>query len=393
MEVRVLRHNFLPSLYRQTTEKIPLTRLRREIDLTMKKVLQTEIPISLEAKELFDQCMAHLLPFLKTNQYNLDCSEPPIYAGDVTPWTPYKKNCPCYLIQMKVGKLRGTYVEPGYVVFPLSVKTDKKVVKVYKLDLRSDDKNHLSPKKMYKAVLYVFDAAIMKLKKSLAKSRSTLTTASTTATVKSRTVATEKPAIIPNVRIRFNGQDLCLVMSLPGGHEVELIPTITFSPEGPFLVAKPYEHDENPSSDMLWRLNYSPNEEHILNAVTNGDREQRINAAKILTFMCQKEWKLNHVTAYQVKNILMHEINYQIDHTPRWQRLTPEECMHLILLKMLEFTRDKFLPHFFEEDLNLWGHLSEKQFRFMRNELEQLTRDDDEMLKVITRIRVDKIDY
>nr|XP_022295828.1 uncharacterized protein LOC111105745 [Crassostrea virginica]XP_022295829.1 uncharacterized protein LOC111105745 [Crassostrea virginica] len=171
MEVRVLRHNFLPSLYRQTTEKLPLTRLRREIDLTMKKVLQTEIPVSRETRELFDQCMAHLLPLMKTNQYNLDCSEPPLYAGDVTPWTPYKKESPCYLIQMKVGKLHGLYVEPGYVVFPLSVKTDKKVVKVYKLDLRSDDNHHLSPRKMYKAVYLVFEAAIAKLKKALSKSR------------------------------------------------------------------------------------------------------------------------------------------------------------------------------------------------------------------------------
>ncbi|XP_061186616.1 uncharacterized protein LOC133194726 [Saccostrea echinata] len=393
MEVRILRHNYLPSLYRQTTEKLPLTRLRREIDLTMKKVLQTEIPVSPVAKELFDQCMSHLLQYLKTNQYNLDCSEPPVYAGDVTPWTPYKKECPCYLIQMKVGKLGGTYVEPGYVVFPLSVKKDKKVIKVYKLDLRSDDKQHLSPKKMYKAVFLVFEAAIVKLKKSLAKSRSTLTTASYQSTETTKVTKTDKPAIVPNIYLKTRDKDLCLVMSLPGGNEVELIPTITVSPDGPFIVAKPFEHDENPASDMLWRTNFSPNEEHILNAVTNGDREQRINAAKILTFMCQKEWKLNHVTAYQVKNILMHEIDFQIDHSPRWQRFTPEECMHLILLKMLEFSRERFLPHFFEEDLNLWGHLTDRQFRFMCNELEQLTRDDDEMLKVISRIRVDKIDY
>lgn len=393
MDVRILRHNYLPSLYRQTTEKLPLTRLRREIDLTMKKVLQTEIAVSSESKELFDQCMSNLLPHLKTNKYNLDCSEPPLFAGDVTPWTPYKKQNPCYLIQMRVGKLDGTYVQPGYVVFPMSIKTDKKVVKVYKLDLRSEDRQHLSPKKMYKAVFLVFEAAIHKLKKSMTKRKNTLTTVSDSARESTTLTISDRPVIVPNLCLTTRNDDLCLIMSLPGGHEVELIPTITVSPDGPFIVAKPFEHDENPASDILWRLNYSPNEEHIMNAVTNGDREQRINAAKILTFMCKKEWKLNHVTEYEVKNILMHEIDFQIDHSPRWQRFTPEECMHLILLKMLEFTRERCLPYFFEEDRNLWDHLTERQFRFMRNQLEQLTRDDDEMLKVISRIRVDKIDY
>lgn len=106
---------------------------------------------------------------------------------------------------MKVGKLWGMYVEFGYVVFLLLVKMDKKVVKVYKLDLWLDDKNYFSLKKMYKVVFYVFDVVIMKLKKFFVKSRSILIIVSIMVMVKFRIVVIDKLVIILNVCIWFNG--------------------------------------------------------------------------------------------------------------------------------------------------------------------------------------------
>lgn len=97
------------------------------------------------------------------------------------------------------------YVEFGYVVFLLLVKMDKKVVKVYKLDLWLDDKNYLSLKKMYKVVFYVFDVVIMKLKKFFVKSRSILIIVSIMVMVKFRIVVIDKLVIILNVCIWFNG--------------------------------------------------------------------------------------------------------------------------------------------------------------------------------------------
>lgn len=97
------------------------------------------------------------------------------------------------------------YVEFGYVVFLLLVKMDKKVVKVYKLDLWLDDKDYLSLKKMYKVVFYVFDVVIMKLKKFFVKSRSILIIVSIMVMVKFRIVVIDKLVIILNVCIWFNG--------------------------------------------------------------------------------------------------------------------------------------------------------------------------------------------
>lgn len=96
------------------------------------------------------------------------------------------------------------YVEFGYVVFLLLVKMDKKVVKVYKLDLWLDDKDYLSFKKMYKVVFYVFDVVIMKLKKFFVKSRSILIIVSIMVMVKFRIVVIDKLVIILNVCIWFN---------------------------------------------------------------------------------------------------------------------------------------------------------------------------------------------
>lgn len=97
------------------------------------------------------------------------------------------------------------YLEFGYVVFLLLVKMDKKVVKVYKLDLWLDDKNYLSLKKMYKVVFYVFDVVIIKLKKFFVKSRSILIIVSIMVMVKFRIVVIDKLVIILNVCIWFNG--------------------------------------------------------------------------------------------------------------------------------------------------------------------------------------------
>lgn len=96
-------------------------------------------------------------------------------------------------------------MEFGYVVFLLLVKMDKKVVKVYKLDLWLDDKNYFSLKKMYKVVFYVFDVVIMKLKKFFVKSRSILIIVSIMVMVKFRIVVIDKLVIILNVCIWFNG--------------------------------------------------------------------------------------------------------------------------------------------------------------------------------------------
>lgn len=96
-------------------------------------------------------------------------------------------------------------MEFGYVVFLLLVKMDKKVVKVYKLDLWLDDKNYLSLKKMYKVVFYVFDVVIIKLKKFFVKSRSILIIVSIMVMVKFRIVVIDKLVIILNVCIWFNG--------------------------------------------------------------------------------------------------------------------------------------------------------------------------------------------
>ena len=120
MEVRILRHNYLPSLYRQSTEKLPSTKLRREMSATLTKVLSEESMPSEHARQQFRDCMENLFQFTsKKNPFGIECTEHPIYAGDVTPWAPYDKTIPCYLFPMSLGKLTAEFLEPGYFIIPL----------------------------------------------------------------------------------------------------------------------------------------------------------------------------------------------------------------------------------------------------------------------------------
>ncbi|XP_069141450.1 uncharacterized protein [Argopecten irradians] len=566
------KHGYLPSLYRQATQQLPSSKLRDEIDSTMVKVQEEYQAPPASTKDAFSACFKHIIPHIKNNQFGLELKDMPIYAGDISAWKPYKPECPCYLLTMKVGKITGKELEPGYVVFPMPKMTPKSI-KVYNLDVRSEDKQHLCPKKMYLALFQVLETGLDKLRTIVEKekmrsrlsrrsdatirpdasptrrteskrsrkksdasaaykssdddpdnqrkeipSRSSVRTnisrqksersasrlsnmtnqTATTTTIdappngnangassdptkgilpqltsesihraenmrtrkrsdasfvsdKSRPMSdltllqvpfslesrssrrtsttselrrppsevtvilvpqpTEekkpepaaKPPIdkpkrqpkpleiieVPDISLIEEEDNRFLLMTMKNGNEIELIPTITASNGGgPFFVAKPHENDENGNSDIRWRISFAPNEEVILKAITSGDKNQRLMAAKLVSNMCQKEWKLRSITPYHIKTVLLHDIDFQVDNTPRWQRFSIDECVRNILLRLLSFIRSKNLPHFFENEFNLWGHISPQQFSIMKNALERIMRDEREIIRVLKRMRI-----
>ncbi|OWF55824.1 uncharacterized protein LOC110455280 [Mizuhopecten yessoensis] len=567
------KHGYLPSLYRQATQQLPSSKLRDEIDSTMHKVQEEIKAPAASTKEAFSACFKHIIPHIKNNQFGLELKDMPIYAGDISAWKPYKPGCPCYLLTMKVGKISGKELDPGYVVFPMP-KITPKSIKVYNLDVRSEDKQHLCPKKMYLALFQVLETGLDKLRTIVEKeksrsrlsrrsdatirtdaspsrrteskrsrkksdasaaykssdddpenhrkdipsrtsvrtnisrqrsersmSRMSVTTNQTATTVndppngtvnggtngvphgilpqltsesihraeamrtrkrsdasfitdKSRPMSdltllqvpfslesrssrrtsttselrrppsevtvilvpqqpeekkpdpAAKPPIdkpkkqpkpveiieVPDISLIEEEDNRFLLMTLKNGNEIELIPTITASNGGgPLFVAKPHENDENGNSDLRWRISFAPNEEVILKAITSGDKNQRLMAAKLVSNMCQKEWKLRSITPYHIKTVLLHDIDFQVDNTPRWQRFTIDECVRNILLRLLSFIRSKQLPHFFENEFNLWGHISSQQFSIMKNALERIMRDEREIIRVLKRMRIPPI--
>jgi len=376
-KVKLAQHGYLPALYRQTTEALPSTKLREEISRTLRKTIREDIKPALATRQEFLASYIPLMPHLKHNAFGLEVREKPIYAGDIPQWNVYRQEYPSFMLTMKVGKLTGKHLEAGYFYFPMPEKTSKNV-KVYNLDVRSEDKLNLSPKKMYHALYQVLEAGIEKLKQTADQEIKKTGTTS---------------IVIPEVRLIEENNQHYLLYIPPRGGPVEIIPTIAVSNEGPFFVAKPHLIDENPNSDMLWRVCYASNEEAIMKTVASGDKNQRLLAATLISTMCKKEWKLCAITPYHIKNVLLHEIDFQVDNSPRWQRFPLDECVRLLLIRLTECVRSKRLTQFFEEDFNLWSHFSDRQFSMMKSSLERLMRDEKEIIRVLKRMRVEPINF
>ena len=712
MEVESQAHGYLPALYRQVTEKLPSSKLREELSVTLKKVKKEEVCPTPASRDEFDACLIHLMPLIRNNPFGIDIKDKPIYAGDIPLWKPYKADTPTFMLNMKLGKIAGKRLEPGYVMFPMPKNKGRKS-KMMNMDITSDDKQHLCPKKIYHALFYVIENSIDRLKaladKEKSRSRmsrrsessqrankntsptrrqlnnedikesaeegsttpfgvpsvqkvprnddtdastqindtettdtdpqrsenvesrqskitndtvdgrSTQLTNATNArsdaiqsrqsqdtdvnlsevenehgpkskltkqalkhrdenndsrlskstsltqddnrseslqsrttvetylpplhntpktprtnaenqsrsskrsemsqgtsdfdmllsrsskrsdaadsrqsrrtdgSTKSRrkqsgstdyrrlskgldvnlvpipvligigdirpgskgsngtnqehmtvgklrrgstksqkpitdgreasllltvptltdmmvrkrsdagaeTVNTKRDKLIddgviriPDLKLIVENDEHFLLVVMESGRAVEIIPSIAETAAGPFYVAKPHANDENPGSDMRWRISFAPNEESILHTITSGDKNQRLMAAKLVTNLCQNEWKLQPITQYHIKTVLLHEIDFQVDNTPRWQRLSLDECVKLILLRLLHFVTTKSLPHFFEDEFNLWAHLSDRQFRFMKNTLEKMTDDDKNLIGALRRMRVQPV--
>ena len=382
MTVRILRHEYLPSLHRQKTEKLPHTRLRHEINLTMERVRKEDIKPTESVKKQFLLCMNALQSHLKTNPFKLEMKDSPIYAGDIPPWKPFEKQVPAYLVPLKVGKMIGKQLEAGYAVFPMPKEKTEMSVKVYNLELRSEDRTNLCPRKTVFSVYKVFSWAIQKLNRH--------NTSLTTDSVPAGRYSAMNDL---DLKVEFKNDVPHLLLVLSEGQMVEIVPAIAVTKRGPFYVTRPFEHDVNPISDMRWRINYSMNEEAIMRAIATGDKLQRINAAKLLAFICQNEWQLKHITPYHIKTVLLHESDFEIDETPRWQRFAIDDCLKHLIRRLLDYVRRMQLPHFFDEDINLLSHIPLRAFTFMRSALDRLLREDEELARVVERARLQKIVY
>lgn len=380
MTVRILRHEYLPSLHRQKTENPPKTRLRDEINLTLERVLKEDIKPLETTKKQFLLCMNSLHSNLKNNPFKLEMKESPIYVGDIPPWKPLDPLIPSYLIPLKVGKMVGQQLEAGYAVFPMPKEKTEMSIKVYNLNLRSEDFLHLCPRKTVLSVYKVFSWAIQKLNRH-----------STSLTIDSS--GRYSAMVDVDLKLQFRDDVPHLLLILPEGQKVEMIPAIAVSKRGPYYVTRSFEHDINPNSDMRWRINYSMNEEAIMRAIASGDKLQRIHAAKLLAYICRNEWQLRHITSYHIKTVLLHESDFEIDQTPRWQRFALDDCLKHLIRRLLDFVRSMDLPHFFDEDINLFSHIPLRAYTFMRTALDRFLREDEELARVVQRARLQKIVY
>lgn len=355
-----LPHIYLPRLHRQKTEKDQNTKLGDALlklaqdSSTNDHVTSHQDQMSTvqrEIREFTDWIVLHL----RKSGFDLDFKRP-IVIESIPPWTTAEKEIPC-LLPFSLKKVRLKPLEPGYVVMQLPRRdsTDSDEFS----NLRSEDRLHLSPKKTY----HLFHKI---LKKAFQKES------------------------IPFERLRMVLKDsrYCIYYDLKNyGWRIEIIPAIHIYKSNAVLVSKPFDIDENASSEMRWRICWAQKEAEIIRSISCTDKGIRTKALQIVCKLCQKDWRLKMLTPYQIQTTLLFDMDYHVDHSPRWQRSSLEECVLSLLNRLLHYAKAGYLPHFIIEGLDLFGLLDPKTVILYKSALERLTTNEKALISLIERTR------
>lgn len=284
----------------------------------------------------------------------------PIVCDGIPAWGHEFKSDIMILVPIKsLRYLKWKYYirEIGYIEIELPKKHQRAHMDIYN-PLRADDNVHLSSSKLNKALVEVFMEGL-----KLAKFG--------------------EYSLVPELNFDYLNDTLELVYTKY--LRIPLIPAIYLSADDPLYVIKPNLLDLDPASDTLFRACYLVQEENILRKISSTDHGLRVEAMKVIHTLCKQDWRLQALTTYQLKNVLMHDIDFEIDHSPRWQRLTRDICVQSILKRLLYFVKKQTLPHFFQSDLNLFKKIPEKTLRFMHTPLQRLVSNEPQLLRDLQR--------
>ncbi|KAH3880532.1 uncharacterized protein LOC127878253 [Dreissena polymorpha] len=254
-------------------------------------------------------------------------------------------------------KWKCTFRDVGYLEITLPTKPAKNRVDVY-APLRADDEIHLSSSKLNKALVEVFLAGLKVAKFS-------------------------DFSLMPELNFDYLTDTLELVYTK---HlRIPLVPVLYLGTDEPYYAIKPNLPDLDPTSDTLFRACFIVQEENILKKISSTDNGLRMDALKVIHTLCKQDWRLQALSVFQLKNVLMHDIDFEIDHSPRWQRLTRDICVHSILKRLLYFVKKRKLPHFFQPDFDLFSGIPDKTLILMQTPLERLVSNEPQLLRDLQR--------
>lgn len=295
----------------------------------------------------------------KRNPNKLDIM-PPIVCEGIPAWSHEVKSEVIILVPIKsirYTKWKCDFPDIGYLEIELPKKNPRSKLDTY-APLRAEDGIHLSTSKLNKALVEGFVESL-------------------------RLAKFGEYSLLPDLNFDYLNDTLELVFTK---HlRIPLIPAIFLSPDDPLHVIKPNLPDLDPTSDTLFRACYLSHEAHILNKISTTDHGLRMDALKVIHTLCKQDWRLQTLTVYQLKTVLMHDIDFEIDHSPRWQRLTRETCVHSILKRLLYFVKKRKLPHFFQIEVNLFQGIPEKTLKFMQTPLERMVNNEPQLLRDLQR--------
>ena len=284
----------------------------------------------------------------------------PIVCEGIPPWS--KDFGKEVIIIVPIKSLRYTkwkysINDIGYLQIELPKQPPKNRKDIYE-PLRADDGVHLSSSKLNKALVEIFVEGIKNAKFG-------------------------EYAMMPDVNFDYLNDTLELVYSKQ--YRVPLVPAIYLSPDDPVYSIRPNIPDLDPTSDILFRACFLQEEERIMDKIASTDNGLRFDALKVIHTLCKQDWRLQMITVYQLKNVLMHDIDFEIDHSPRWQRLTRDICVQSVLKRLLYFVKKRKLPHFFQSEFNLFKGISDKYLTLMQTPLERLVSNEPQLLRDLQR--------
>ena len=295
----------------------------------------------------------------KRNPNRIEILQPIVCEG--TPaWTHEVKSDVIILVPIKslrYTKWKYSSPETGYIEIELPKKNPRSKIDTYS-PLRADDQIHLSSSKLNKALVEVFMEGL-------------------------RVTKFGEYSLLPDLNFDYLTDTLELVFTK---HlKIPLVPAIFLSADEPLYVIKPNLPDFDPTSDSLFRACYLVQEENILRKISTTDHGLRIDALKVIHTLCKQDWRLQTLTVFHLKNVLMHDIDFEIDHSPRWQRLTRDICVQSILKRLLYFVKKQNLPHFFQTNLNLFKGIPERTLKFMQTPLQRLVSNEPQLMRDLQR--------
>lgn len=248
--------------------------------------------------------------------------------------------------------------EVGYIEVLLPDKPKRAKKDMYEM-YRSADGKHLSTSKLNKAMVAVFVEAL-----EIAQN-------------------TRDFNLLPELNFDYLNDTIEFVFTK--SLRIPLIPMLYTGREEPYYCIRPNIPDIDPTSDTLFRACFLPKEENILNKISTTDRGLRFDALKVIHTLCKQDWRLQSLSVYQLKHVLLHDIDFEIDNSPRWQRLTRDTCVQSVLKRLLYFVKKRKLPHFFQSEFDLFSGIPEKSLRFMETPLERLVSNEEQLLRDLQR--------
>ena len=175
------------------------------------------------------------------------------------------------------------------------------------------------------------------------------------------------------IKVKFNG------------HVVHITPAIFLHAEDTFLVTRPYRFDEHVNSDMMWRMSFVTRERKLLETMNKTDRGMRKKAFTALKALVSLEHTLNGLDSYQIKSVLFHCFDRDVDCLPRWQRNTIENLFLDLIGELYHFLKIKNLPHFYIKGYNLLENMDKKTVRNITQRLGFIMNNPKELIRILNK--------